>query len=62
MSEKQVVARFLRVTDPETGRFLFEYDPEREIVVWYERSRRIEIKLERYKKAKVGNGDLVRSK
>lgn len=38
-----------RVLDPETGRFLFEYDTERDMVIWYERGRRIAIPLEQYR-------------
>jgi len=40
---------FVRITDPATGRFLFEFHAERDMVIWYERGRRIEIELGKYR-------------
>jgi hypothetical protein len=45
---EQARATFERVCDPETGRFLFEYVPQRKIVVMYIRGRRIEAHLGQY--------------
>lgn len=45
-------ARIVSVHDPETGRFLFEYDRERDAIIWYNRSRRIAVPLGQYRKGK----------
>lgn len=43
-------ARIVPIHDPETGRFLFEYDRERDAIIWYNRSRRIAVPLGQYRK------------
>lgn len=40
---------FQRVLDPDSQRFLFEYDPERQIVLWRNRGKVIPIDLKQYK-------------
>ena len=40
---------FVRVLDPQTGRFLFEYHPGRDLIAWTDRGRRIEIDLRKYR-------------
>ncbi len=47
--ETEARAGYVRVLDPKTGKFLFEYDAERQIVVWRERGTRIEVHLRQYK-------------
>ena len=47
--ETEARAGYVRVLDPRTGKFLFEYDAERNIVVWRERGARIEVHLSQYK-------------
>jgi hypothetical protein len=44
-------ARIVRVTDPLTDRFVFEYDTERDEVIWRDRGRRIVIELSLYRKS-----------
>jgi len=42
--------RIVRVVDPATGRFVFEYDTLRDEVIWRERGQRIVIEMSRYRK------------
>lgn len=42
-------AGFVRVLDRKSGRFLFEFDPERDLIIWRERGQRIEVNLGEYR-------------
>lgn len=42
--------RIVRVTDPATGRFVFEYDTLRDEVIWRERGQRIVIEMSQYRR------------
>lgn len=42
-------AKYVRVLDPETGRFLFEFDPLRDLIIWRERGKRVEVQLAQYR-------------
>lgn len=43
--DAQAHSGFVRVLDPKTGRFLFEFHPRRNLIAWTDRGRRIEIDL-----------------
>lgn len=43
--------RIVRVVDPSTGRFVFEYDTLRDEVIWRERGQRIVIEMSRYRRS-----------
>ncbi len=47
--ETEARSGYVRVLDPRTGKFLFEYDAERNIIVWRQRGARIEVHLSQYK-------------
>jgi len=48
--DTQAQSGFVRVLDPKTGRFLFEFHPRRNLVAWTDRGRRIEVDLTPYAK------------